>query len=122
MELDIDLDAYGPEERPHLVATLVEALAEINLLFLQRHQAPALERSGVAYKEGGPWRDIPRLLATREGDCRSLVAWRLAELRIMGRPASLRVLLEAGPYRDRMHLQVVSDQGIEDPSVLLGMG
>ncbi len=105
------------------IASFVEALAQVDALFLLRNPgAPRLYRSGVRYQEDAPWQDVPALLRTKRGDCKSLVAWRLAELRSEGTSALVHVVHMAREGEDLFHVQVRRGKSIEDPSRLLGMG
>lgn len=112
------LDTADGEVTASVVVALVEALATANSAFLHAHpDTPSLYRSGVRFDETASWLDVPALLARGGGDCKSLVAWRIAEARLAGKTAKVHVLLkEEDPLRIRMHLQVEVAGRIEDPS------
>lgn len=115
--LDLDgLEALPPYDRAVAVGHLVEALAELDLLVLKRFStAPALAAAGLRYVEDSPWADVASVLRTRVADCRSIAAWRIAELRKAGRQAKVHVVV----YQDgRMHVMVEADGRIEDPTSL----
>jgi hypothetical protein len=90
-------------------------------------EAPWLYASGVSYAEDDEgheaWRDIPETLARGVGDCKDLVAWRLAELRERARePAEPRVRVARVGARVKYHVVVRRADGArEDPSRALGM-
>ena len=101
----------------------VEGLCGINfaLLVALRGQAPLLYASGVVYREPGKrkWHNVADLLDLGYGDCKDLVAARVAELRYHeGELARPRVYLTR---RDnRYHVVVVRGDGtVEDPSAIL---
>jgi hypothetical protein len=111
---------------------LLNCLIEINLLwFEQGGTCPALYRAGaegrVRYKSEVPgdehWRAIPHVLRLGFADCKSLAAWRVAELR-----ASIREDAKAWytsretPTGKLWHIIVHREDGsYEDPSRILGM-
>lgn len=112
-----------------MLGALLGALFEIDKAYLRDHPGvPELYQSGVRYKAEPlgkeDWRDIPRLLETRLGDCEDLACWRAAEL-------AVRRNVDARPvYRWRelpsgatlYHIVVSLPNGqIEDPSARLGM-
>lgn len=76
-----------------------------------------LYRSGVAYQEDPRWQDLASMLTSRHGDCKDLVAWRLAELReLYSTDARLHVVFTKLPSGDVFHLQIrLPDGQIEDP-------
>jgi hypothetical protein len=114
--------------RETVLRLLLEALVAEDMAYLTAHPAtPTLRQSGVRYVEDLPWReewkDIPETLARRAGDCKDLVAWRLAELRLSGeRAATARVTVYEVGARVINHITVCrSDGRIEDPSREQGM-
>lgn len=129
--MELDLDFYGPREKASIICAVVETLVEADRQYIRRFGAkvPPLYTSGVRYTELESWRDIPILLRYTEGDCKSLVAWRIAELRESGIEAAVHILYKSSPSGDRMHLQVALPLNAaanpmapyEDPSVMLGM-
>jgi hypothetical protein len=102
----------------------LEFLIGQNRLFLQFHRVPELYRSGVKYERTVIWDSIPALYARQGGDCKSLTAARIAELRQRGikvRPVFRWVKNDAGD--DDYHILVLHENGsFEDPSKVLGMG
>jgi hypothetical protein len=119
------LKRLGPEDAASCIASFVEALIQVDMLFLRRTPGvPLLYRSGVSYEGGehdSPWQDVPSLLLTRKGDCKSLVAWRIAELRGQGHQALVHVVYLERAREDLFHVQVRRPDKIEDPSRFLGM-
>lgn len=67
--------------------------------------------------------DVPTMLATRVGDCKDIVSWRIAWLRARGEPA--RFQLQRQGYANgthRYHVVTVRANGaIEDTARLCGM-
>lgn len=118
----------------------LQTLVSINLWQLRQKNYPLLYDSGIFYKTKPPaveWHDIPTLLMWGYGDCKDLVAYRVAELRfkynIMAIPVikwkfiTMDILDEYGmPYKQTIllvHVMVKYPNGtIEDPSKILGMG
>lgn len=123
MDLDVrSLKLLEPEQAASCIASLVEALAQANGMFLREFpKTPSLYTAGIAYEETEAWRDIPALLAARKGDCKSLVAWRLAELRKQGTKALVQVVYIPRPGEHLFHVQIRKGGGTEDPSRFLGM-
>ncbi len=114
--------------REIVLRTLLEALAAANAGHLRLHpEAPWLYESGVSYAEddegGEGWTDIPETLARGVGDCKDLVAWRLAELRVREREAAHpHVRFARSGSRVKFHVVVRRADGrTEDPSRALGM-
>ena len=67
--------------------------------------------------------DVPSMLATGLGDCKDLVAWRVAQLRAAGEPAGF-YLMPQGHARgiERWHVVTVRGNGVhEDTAALCGM-
>jgi hypothetical protein len=83
---------------------------------------PPLYTAGVRYSRVDPnerWQLPSETFARRRGDCEDLAAWRAAELRLRGEPATVGVR-RTGPRV--LHAVVVRADGtIEDPSRKLGM-
>ena len=123
--MDLDVRSLGflePEAAASCIASLVEALVQVNGAFLRQFpKTPALYTSGIVYAESPAWRDIPGLLAARSGDCKSLVAWRLAELRRQNSKALVHVVYIPKGNEHLFHVQIRKGQAIEDPSRFLGM-
>lgn len=123
MKLDLlSLAELPPEEAASCIASFVEALASVDALYLMRHpKTPTLYKAGISYAADEPWRDVPALLESRRGDCKSLVAWRIAELRGLGYTALVHVVYTARLNEDLFHVQVRRKDRLEDPSRFLGM-
>jgi len=119
------LSTMGAPEAASCLAAFVEALVQVNGAYLQTHRAQRvveLYRSGVRYEETPSWMDIPALLSAKRGDCKSLVAWRVAELRARGEQAFVHIVYVPHPQENRFHIQVRrSVDVVEDPSRMLGM-
>jgi hypothetical protein len=114
--------------REVVLRLLIEALAAANAGHLRLHpEAPWLYESGVSYVEDAEghegWTDIPETLARGVGDCKTLVAWRLAELRVReGETAQPLVSFARVGSRVKFHVEVRRADGrTEDPSRALGM-
>ena len=87
---------------------------------------PPLYHSGVRYDRTTVWDTTPALYARRYGDCKTLAAARIAELRRAGYFAEPtfrwvpRNKKDVDGVRD-FHILVQTDGGWEDPSKVLGM-
>lgn len=117
-------ETLGPYERGAVLRQYVELLCRTNALYAAARGAPFLYKSGVRYIDThDEWRDIPRVLSVGGGDCKDLVAWRVAELRAQHRTAHPRILMQqTGPGAFLYHVVVQHGDGrYEDPSKLLGM-
>lgn len=65
----------------------MEALIAINVDWIRRFpDLPRLEAANVRYAKDATWRDIPLILGAkiRRTDCKSIVAYRIADLRVRG--------------------------------------
>jgi hypothetical protein len=114
--------------REVVLRLLVEALAAANTGYLRLHpEAPWLYASGVSYAEDDDeregWTDLSETLARGVGDCKDLVAWRLAELRVREREAALPLVSFARRgHHVKFHVVVRRADGrLECPSRELGM-
>lgn len=109
------------------IAPLLRALELVDLEYLTaRPDTPALYRSGVRYRRDPPgvedWLDIPGVLRRGAADCKSLAAWRAAELVRAGYQAKSVWTADCKPRGCLYHVVVWRGDGtIEDPSVRLGM-
>ncbi len=125
MRLDSFAGDISPFDRGRVLRKLVEALADADECFLRAYHVPLLYEAGVRYVNAhDEWRDVPRVLEARGGDCKDLTAWRCAELRILGRQAVPRIILQeddAQPGKVLYHVIVQSGGRFEDPSRILGM-
>lgn len=102
------------------ISTEVVALAMRNVAWLIGHPTtPELYTSGVTFLRDPQWIGIPVILARRGADCKSLTAWRLAELWRKGVNAHPRVRrIRDGLWHVTLRLPNGSE---EDPSRQLGM-
>lgn len=106
---------------------LLESLIAINRIYLRNHSAKSLYRSGVVYGRTIEWDSIPALYARGFGDCKSLSAARIAELRERDEAARpfFRFRIRKDGHRD-FHILVcregTGDSIWEDPSKVCGMG
>lgn len=121
-----ELDGFSklfPDAAARTLAAFVEAISRLDLEYLKLFPStPPIYLAKVHYEDTPTWRDIPALLRHRSGDCKSLVAWRLAELRVKGEDATLHVIYQAFDTEDHYHLCVRRASGeIEDTSERLGM-
>jgi hypothetical protein len=107
-------------------AACVAGLASVDFELLSLVTLPTLYASGVRYRKDRPgrerWKDAIALLRTGFGDCKDLVAWRIAELWRDGEQADIVSELERLPGELVFHVSIRRANGrIEDPSILLGM-
>lgn len=110
-------------ENAAALKSALECLVAFDIDFLRTHSCPGLYRSGVKYGRTLWWEDIPQVYARTFGDCKSLSAWLIAEYRISGMTAN--PIFRWRRNRDGStdyHILVESMFGVEDPSLILGMG
>lgn len=132
-------DKWSRAESERVLDLLLEFLTQVDMIFLRsRPDTPRLRDSGVRYYHDG--RGVPRGLvdeylsvdeALREGvaDCKTLAAWRVAELRVSGEDPGARCAKRFAEVPDPdvgtlllYHVIVQrSDGRTEDPSRELGM-
>ena len=110
-------------ENAQVLRLNLEYLIAVNRLYRRFHHPPDLYRSGVRYERTVVWDSIPALIARRGGDCKSLTAALVAELRDKGqrvRPVFRWIHNDAGD--DDYHILVMNPDGtFQDPSKVLGM-
>lgn len=114
----------------HFAREVLKGIVLLNRGAIRAGIVPPLYRSGVTYREEPPgvetFRDAETVLELGHGDCAHLAAWRVAELRERGEPASLRITSKLSVLRPgtRLYHIVVrrGDGSVEDPSRKLGMG
>jgi len=117
----------------------LEALVQINQLYLATHRVPPLYTSGVRYqsepanyiklgnllvRRAEEFAAIPAVLERGWGDCDDLGPWRCAELRNSGEKAKMRVVWvkDKKTGEKKFHVLVRRANGaVEDPSHKLGM-
>ena len=112
-----------------VLSALLESLITIDVEYLHRRMVgsdpvPPLFMSGVRYAVDNRWLDVGACRKQGKADCKSLVAWRVAELRLAGEHASPRVIRqrERKDGRAMWHVLVRRGNGtLEDPSRILGM-
>ena len=119
----IDTAALDGETLNHLLPTLVN----LNIDYLRAvgpDNVPPLYETRVRYIPDlfgrERWATIPHVYRRGCADCKSLCAWRVAELNVRGNNAKCG-WIETGPQQ--YHIVVCHEDGsIEDPSLELGMG
>lgn len=126
-------DSYSRRASEMVLDLVLECLVQIDMLFLRLNpQCPKLYDSGVRYYHEGivdEWFDIPEALHERVADCKTLSAWRVAELRLSGEDPKAqceKTFAEMehpdGSTMLLYHIRVSRSNGtIEDPSRKLGM-
>ncbi len=112
------------EDNALALQALLEALIQVNRVYLRRYpRTPKLYKSGVVYGRTRVWDSIPDLQARKYGDCKSLTAQQVAELRESGvkcRPA-FRFALNPQTGQKDFHILTQIGSKFEDPSRKLGM-
>ena len=112
------------EDNALALQALLEALIAIDRVFLRRRpRTPKLYASGVRYGRTQVWDSIPDLLTRRYGDCKSLTAMLVAELREAGEAAQpvFRFAMNPQTHNKDFHILVRRGKTFEDPSRKLGM-
>lgn len=110
----------GDFDRAAALEAVLTGLVALNVALMTRYRLPPLYKSGVRYAVApGFWRHALDVLEQRQADCKSLSAYRAAELIRRGRDAKV-VVHRTGPHT--LHARVLVDgTRIEDPSLRLGM-
>jgi hypothetical protein len=124
---DIELRFNVPFNAPDLtvMAGALTVLDRLVLQSLKKHgrSIPPLYKCGIRYHHPiGPerWWTIPEVVRHGYADCKSLAAWRAAELREQGVFATPVAVKKR---EDLVHVVVkMPDGSVEDPSRILGMG
>ena len=112
----------GRDELPREQAleSLLTGLVRLNLTIMKRREVPPLYKSGVFYcRDRAKWRNALAVIAAGCADCKSLSAYRAAE--IIHRGGKARVVVQR-TGRNTLHARVLHNGRIEDPSKRLGMG
>jgi len=114
------------EDNALALQALLESLIQVNRVYLRRYpRTPNLYKSGVRYGRTRVWDSIPDLITRRFGDCKSLSAMYVAELRHAGEKAKpvFRFMTNPQTGHKDFHILVQRDRGkgFEDPSRKLGM-
>ena len=102
----------------------MEALVQINKIYLSTHKLPKLYNTDVIYKTeiGESWKDVYNILKDGNGDCEDLACWRIAELQLIGIPARPYIKWRKVRGTWIYHALVwLPGNKIEDPSLALGM-
>lgn len=131
MRIVIDIPSEDPVALVERARALVEGVVQINLTIMRRVRIPPLYTAGVPYRTEpvGPEEfanclqvlgAAPRLARPgRWADCDDAVAYRVAELRMAGEDAQVRIVWRKLHSRSR-HAQVRREDGsIEDPCLIL---
>lgn len=136
---------YPDEFSQGCILAIVEAYAQIDEAEMRLTAFPPLYQSGIRYKSDveafratvcgdascgddqkvDEWQDAETMLKKKTGNCKDLVAYRLAELRLRGDracyPSSIRTV-DPTTGRWMYHIILVRGDGEqEDPSAELGM-
>lgn len=123
-------DAFSAQSSKSSNATalraLLDCLVELNLIFLDAYpNTPGLYEARVFYHfmpTRAPWDTIPTLFSRGYGDCKSLVAARIAELRRHGQIARPVFRHIRNGWGTMFHILLQYDNGNwECPSRILGM-
>jgi hypothetical protein len=112
------------EDNALVLRVMLEALIAANRVYLARYPStPPLYSAGVTYARTKVWDSIPDLYQRHYGDCKSLTAARVAELRNKGESAKPVFRFAINPQRGAkdFHILVQRPGGFEDPSRKLGM-
>lgn len=128
MDCSFLMDSYA-RDRLRCVENLVSALAEIDTRYLESnpHTLPLYSLASfgrILYREDARgvqvFKDIPACIRTRHADCKSMVAWRIAELAVKGIKAEPRAVVVKA-HRDglSLHVTLKSAMGAEDPSAIV---
>lgn len=112
------------EDNALALQAMLEALVSIDRIFLRRYpKTPRIYNAGLRYGRTQVWDSIPDLITRRYGDCKSLTAMRVAELREAGekcRPV-FRFMFNPQSGQKDFHILVQHGKTFEDPSRKLGM-
>lgn len=108
-----------------LIEAQTEGLAGIDLVLLQFFpRIPGIYAFRPKYKvpTKETWKDLGAVIHDKHGDCKDLVAWRLAELWKQGVMAKAEAILERQSNRLQFHVFIRFPNGtVEDPARELGM-
>jgi hypothetical protein len=113
------------EDNAIALQALLEALIAINRVYMRAcdGKVPGLYLANVPYARTQIWDSTPDLYARGYGDCKSLTATRIAELREQGEECQPVFRFAQNPQtgaRD-FHILVRNGADFEDPSRKLGM-
>lgn len=105
--------------RARALELLLTGLVNLNVAIMEKYALSPLYSSGVRYhKDRKMWRHALAVLDYGRADCKSLAAFRAAELITKGKSARV-IVHRTGPRT--LHARVLSGGVIEDPSRRLGM-
>jgi hypothetical protein len=97
-------------------------MVQLNLAYIEMYPTKDLYSSGVRYGRTKIWEPIPALYARGIGDCKSLSAARIAQLRKQGIPCRpVFRFANRGDGNKDFHILIQTPKGWEDPSKKLGM-
>ena len=125
---------FGPDSDPaenaEILRALVESLITYDLIYLKYHPNTPLLTSpefGVRYARTKDWLDIPGLFVRHYGDCKSLAAMRVAEIRFRSNGTRVAKPVFRFQYNrtggiDYHILVQVGINEFQDPSKECGMG
>lgn len=111
------------EDDARALQCLMECLIEINLIYLKRYRTPQIEQSGLKYVRTEEWDSIPDLLNKGFGDCKSLTAFDVAQIRNSGNNAKpvFRMAVNPTNARKEFHILTQTGSGFRDMSKFFGM-
>lgn len=122
------------DDNAEVLRLFLENLIAINRVYLRRNpKTPPLYKAGVVYHRTNVWDSIPDLYVRRKGDCKSLTAALIAQLRERGIAASPEFRFLRNPQSGRTEYHILANRdtksgifgrrkmGREDPSRVLGM-
>lgn len=113
------------EDNALALQALLEALIAINRVYLRRYKGRVrkLYQSGVRYGRTQVWDSIPDLITRHYGDCKSLTAMYVAELREAGEQTRPVFRFARNPQTGQKDFHILVQRGrmFEDPSRKLGM-
>ena len=114
------------EENATALRALLDCLVELDLIYLDAYPStPGLYQAGVVYHlmpSTTPWDTIPTLYNRKFGDCKSLAAARIAEVRRSGKTAKPVFRHITDGWGTMFHILILHENGNwECPSRALGM-
>ena len=116
--------------RARALELLLTGIVNLNVEMMRKYRFPPLYQAGIRYSEDPlMWRHAFNVLRHGTADCKSLAAYRAAELIVQGHAASI-IVHRTGPTK--LHARVcvggrIEDpkricRAVDDPSRRLGMG
>ncbi len=116
------LPGSSPVENAEVLQILVETLISIDRIYLRQRKGKIgpLYKAGIRYQLTDDWMPTPSLYYAGYGDCKSLTAARIAELREDGRVA--KPVFRFSPDGMMYHILIMTGvNSFEDPSKACGM-